>query len=121
MRHGKRIKQTLHRLVALAFCEGYEPNLTVNHIDGNKTNNAPGNLEWISLAKNTEHQWRTGLATGIGEEHCQAKLTTKQVVYIRRLLRQGVPAHALSIVAGVSAGAISLIRDGKRWAHVSDD
>lgn len=119
MREGKRVKERLHRLVALAFCDGYEPGLTVNHIDGNKTNNTPSNLEWVSLAKNTEHQWRTGLVAGVGEDHHNAKLTTKQVVYIRRLLAAGISAHALSIVAGVSFATIAYIRDGKRWAHVA--
>lgn len=54
----------VHRLVAIAFVEG-DPSLTVNHIDGNKQNNLPSNLEWITKADNTRHQHQTGLANSI--------------------------------------------------------
>lgn len=55
----------VHRLVAMA----YVPNTTdksfddlqVNHIDGNKLNNSPNNLEWVTHADNIRHAYRTGL------------------------------------------------------------
>ena len=52
---------TVHRLVALAFCEGFEEKLTVNHIDGNKHNNVALNLEWVNHKNNTRHAYRLGL------------------------------------------------------------
>lgn len=51
----------LHRLVALAFCPGFEDGLTVNHIDGDKRNNAASNLEWVNLKNNVRHAYRIGL------------------------------------------------------------
>ena len=42
----------VHRLVAIAFCEG-DCGLSVNHIDGNRQNNNANNLEWVDLATNT--------------------------------------------------------------------
>lgn len=119
MKQGKRTKHLLHRLVGIAFVPGYAEDLSINHIDGNKTNNHPSNLEWVSLARNTQHQWETGLVDLRGENQPGHKLTTKQVVYIRRLLAQGIPAHTLAIIAGVSHGLIDMIRDGKRWPTVT--
>lgn len=55
MVEGKRIGIAVHTLVARAFCEGYSPELTVNHKDGNKTNNKWTNLEWITGQENTRH------------------------------------------------------------------
>ena len=55
----------VHRLVAQAFIEG-DHSLSINHKDGNKQNNRPENLEWVSLAENTRHQWDTGLANPSG-------------------------------------------------------
>lgn len=115
---GKRIKCTVHRLVGKAFVDGYNEELSINHIDGNKLNNKPENLEWVTLAENTKHQWKTGLVNCKGDNHPNAKLNSKQVLYIRKLLREGICAHTLAIIAGVSPSTIALIRDGKRWAEI---
>jgi hypothetical protein len=117
-RNGKRVKELVHRLVGLAFVPGFESGLTINHINGIKTDNRPENLEWVSLARNTQHQWEIGLVDLRGEKQPGHKLTTKQVVYIRRLLSQGIPAHTLSVIAGVSSSLIDMIGRGKRWSHV---
>jgi len=119
-KNGKRIKHTLHRLVAMAFVSGYSDGLTVNHIDGDKANNRPENLEWVSLARNSEHQWETGLVDLRGEKQPGSKLTSKRVIYIRRLLSQGVPAHTLAVIAGVSSSAIEKIRDGLTWRSAQE-
>ena len=59
----------VHRLVAVAFVEG-DHSLSVNHIDGNKLNNAPKNLEFITLAENTRHQHETGLMNPATQYKC---------------------------------------------------
>lgn len=62
---GKKHYKTMyvHRLVAAA----YTPNLMqlpqVNHIDGDKSNNAASNLEWCTEAQNTQHAIATKLTT----------------------------------------------------------
>lgn len=119
MKDGRRTRERVHRLVALAFCSGAADGLTVNHIDGDKSNNVARNLEWVSLARNTQHQWETGLIDLRGEKSPMSKLTSKQVVYIRRLLAQGIPAHTLAVVAGVSHRMIGKIRDGTAWPTVT--
>lgn len=45
----------MHGLVARAFVPGYKEGLQVNHKDGNKTNNAATNLEWVTPKENTRH------------------------------------------------------------------
>lgn len=52
-----------HRLVAALFLdtpEDYE-NYVVNHLDGNKHNNTPENLEWTTQYGNNLHARMTGL------------------------------------------------------------
>ena len=46
---------TVHRLVAMAFVDGYEVGKEVNHIDENKQNNVSTNLEWVSTSQNVLH------------------------------------------------------------------
>lgn len=119
MKHGRRVRCLVHRLIGLAYVPGFEEGLTINHKDGNKTNNAPENLEWVSLKRNTEHQWEFGLVNLRGENAPSSKLTSKQVVYIRRLLASGVPAHTLAIISGMSQAEVAFIRDGERWPEIT--
>lgn len=52
----------VHRLVAEVFLgAGPQPDLEVNHIDGNKANNHWSNLEWVTHETNMAHAIRTGL------------------------------------------------------------
>lgn len=49
---GFRINHYIHRLVARAFCDGFEDGLVVDHKDGNKRNNRCENLEWVTQKLN---------------------------------------------------------------------
>lgn len=43
----------MHRIIAECFCDGFDdPNLVVDHIDGNKQNNKAKNLEWVTQREN---------------------------------------------------------------------
>lgn len=118
---GVRKKHLVHRLVARAFVPGFQEGLTVNHINGVKTDNRPENLEWVTLAENSRLEWETGLVDLRGDKHPGRKLSSQRVRAIRSLLSSGIAANKLAVVAGVSASTIYLIRDGKRWSDLPPD
>lgn len=65
--YGNRLKPKLlsvHRLVAQAFIPNPFKKETVNHIDGNPSNNNVENLEWMTGLENIRHAYKNGFAKG---------------------------------------------------------
>ncbi len=63
-RDGEGKKYLVHRLLAQAFIPNPEGKPQVNHIDGDKKNNALTNLEWVTQSENQLHAYRAGLQRG---------------------------------------------------------
>lgn len=134
---GKQVTRMVHRLIAIAFVPNPENKPAVNHLDGNKANNAIENLEWVTFSENTRHAYRTGLiniARGSahwarrnphlvqrGEAAPRAKLTAAQVVEIKKTYlprSKDFSQRALARKYGVSQGAIAEIIEGVNWRSV---
>ena len=60
--NGTKRTFRLHRLVLMAFNPvPIMEELEVNHIDGDKLNNALSNLEWCTSSENQKHAFNLGL------------------------------------------------------------
>lgn len=55
-----------HRMVGWAWVSNPDKKPFINHIDGNKLNNHPSNLEWVTCKENLQHAWATGLMNHAG-------------------------------------------------------
>jgi hypothetical protein len=55
---SQKKKENVHRLVAMAFCDGYKEDLHVNHKDGNRANPYFENLEWVTPSENIRHSFQ---------------------------------------------------------------
>lgn len=69
----------VHQLVAWAFHGMPGDGEVVDHINGNKNDNRPENLEYVTPSENTKRQYKTGLLTnkagGIGRWKNHVKKT----------------------------------------------
>lgn len=122
-RPGRTAKTiAVHRLVALAFIERPEGMNCVNHLDGDKKNNDPSNLEWTTQSQNMKHAWANKLCRGVkkelGEMHHQAKLTNDQVIEARKRYAAGERAKLLAEEYGLTRTAFHSMLTGKTWGYL---
>ena len=110
----------VHRLVLEAFVgPPPSPAHQGNHINGNKHDNRPENLEWVTHSENIKHAYDTGLHKKYkGSQASAAKLTEADVVDIlarvaRRDYRKDICADY-----GIATKTLDQIVSGNNWTHV---
>lgn len=119
---GKTATRGVHTLVAKAFIPNPDNFNTVNHKDGDKTNNNVDNLEWADRSQQMIHAYKLGLKKAKrGSSNYAAKLTDENVRYIRgHYVRNSKEfgTVALGRKFGVSSRVIGLITRGLSYTDV---
>lgn len=115
---GKRHQLYVHRLVAAAYCDGYEPELWVNHLDGNKRNNNADNLEWCTPQQNSTHAVEHGIITAEGVNHPKVKLSEGDVIDAFTSVRSGESQRSVAARLGISPAQINHIVRGRQWRRL---
>ena len=106
----------LHVLLAKEFILNNKELKIVNHKDGDKSNYALSNLEWLSQQNNIKHAIDTGLFNPNGENNGKSKLTDKEALSI---YNSDSSTQELSIKYKVSKTTIKDIRAGRKWTSVT--
>ena len=116
---GKKKTYKIHRLVLETFVGSRPKGYECNHKDGSKSNPNLSNLEWVTPSKNTQHSYDTGLQIPKqGEKNGRAKLTTADVLEIRRLHGAGYFYRELAERYKVNLATIGYIIARKTWKHI---
>lgn len=123
---NKQVTKTVHRLVAIAFVENDDPEnkTVVDHLNGVKTCNWAGNLEWVTIKENTQRAIANGLYdphdknVPIGSDHKRSKYTEEEVHEVCKLLEQGYTRQQIREKLNIDTEIVNTIRKGG-WKHVS--
>lgn len=121
MRDGKRVYAAAHRLVYLHFKGLIPQGMTVNHEDGNKQNNDPGNLKLATYSEQRLHAIEVLGATHWdcrGENHPKCQTTTKAVLEMREMREGGKQIKDIAALYNLTPKAVSAICRRRTWTHV---
>lgn len=115
-----RFDKSIHRLVLLSFKPIVDHGIKqVNHIDGNKSNNNLGSLEWTTLVENKKHAACHNLVA-YGENNFKAKLKEDDVHAIAcLLLNTDLTYQQLAEQFIVGTSNICSINQGGSWKRVT--
>ena len=90
-KNNKRKNIQVAHLVAHTFVSGYsDKQNTVNHNDGNPTNNVASNLSWVSQSENNIHSYRTLKKKPV----CQKKYEFTKILYKNKYEFKTIAAFA---------------------------
>jgi hypothetical protein len=100
--HGVKKHRHLHSIVAEKYYGPRPPGMVVNHIDGDKLNNKPENLEYVTPVRNTRHAVEKGLIpSGFDTGRAAVSVETILTLYTLYLSGKKIPEH-YSLRMGVS-------------------
>ncbi|WP_052360689.1 HNH endonuclease signature motif containing protein [Oceanobacillus manasiensis] len=108
-RDNRRKDYYVHRLVALAFIDNPECKPTVNHINGDKSDNRLENLEWASRSDQVSHALDSGLYRK-GEAHGKSFMYDAEVFLIP--LIEGATRAQIAEAFNCSVQNVDVIRAG---------
>lgn len=116
---GVRKMYLIHRLIAEVFIPNPDNLKEVNHLDGNKFNNAVSNLEWSTHKNNCIHARDILKNTYKGEKHHSAKLKEQDVIdMINDYKRDNYSYAELGRIYNITPEAASCIIRRKTWKHL---
>lgn len=114
--NGKAVRE--HRAIALKFVPNPDNKPQVNHIDGNKLNNHPSNLEWVDNSENQLHAYEMGLNIPTSkEEHHNSKLNMEMVREYRKRHLNGESIRSIQRECGLAYNAVWLMIKNKTWVE----
>lgn len=116
--NGEKHDKLVARIVAETFVLNPDNKPQVNHLDGDKNNNAAGNLQWVTQSENIKHAYDTKLMIKTHKDCYNALLDENKVKQIRILLKKKSKQRLIAKDFNVSEQVISSIKHGRSYKGV---
>ncbi len=107
---GKRRNMYVHRIVYAYFKGPLTQGLTINHINCDKTDNRPENLEQISISDNIKH--------AVKHDKYSRKLDRYKVKEIRELAKKGISQRKIAKQYSIAQPMVCNIVNNNTWKHI---
>ena len=112
-------KHSAHRLIASAWCDGYFAGAWVDHRNGDRTDNRPKNLDWVTPSENSRRSYQSGRAPTAKGKFSSDHPTAKSVVSTNILTGEARvwPSAMDAVRAGFDSSCISRCCKGQSAHH----
>lgn len=109
--------ESIHRIVAKHFLPPRQDSqIEINHIDLDKKNNLPSNLEWCTQSENARHAVAHGIRSGMTNPRVRKKLSPELVAAIREGHKStGITLRALAKQFGISKAMAHMVVRNRAW------
>jgi hypothetical protein len=116
--YNNNVQEThlVHRLVAIYWIPNPEDKPTVNHIDGDKSNNSVENLEWATYSENNTHALETRLKINTGKVLDD---TTAHTLF--KMVMGGTRKKDIIQILGITEGQYRWFVYSDTYKHIRDE
>lgn len=104
-----------HVLAGVVYLGDYRNTLTVNHEDGDKSNNHISNLKWMTHHENITHAITNGLIKN------RTSLTEPIVRQVCDLIVNGESVRKIADILGLKLTTVEGIKNKYNWTNISDE
>lgn len=111
-KNGEAIYESIHRLVASAFCGGAGDQ--VRHLDGNPLNNVDSNLLWGTAAENARDREDHG-RTSRGLSSPRRRVSEINMQKIKKLSLAGISGAEIGRALGMNKSRVYEIAKNNNW------
>lgn len=110
----------VHRIVAILFVSGFQPELEVNHKNFIRHDNRAQNLEWVTHTENIQKSQQANRLSGkrTNENNGRQKLKTFEVIEIRKLYKEGKQILSISKKYNIGWTTVKHIVDFDTWVSI---
>lgn len=114
-RNGISKTVNVHVLICSAFHIKHSQSTECSHLNGNKLDNKPSNLQWETTSQNLNRRYEHGTDDN-GYKNSRSKLTMIQLEEVRNMILNNISYSTISNKFNISKPTITRIKKRERYS-----